>query len=93
MLHLRTARRGCSTAAPTMAASCLVWVACTQEAPSNPDRIPPLAIYVRFFCPLLFLALIFHTLLLIFACKQYGAYYCHFTPLNKLAKDLFGWTW
>ncbi|OCK96687.1 uncharacterized protein K441DRAFT_713327 [Cenococcum geophilum 1.58] len=51
MLHLRTARCGRSaaaSAAPSAAPSTApFWAACAQDSPSAPDKIPPLAIYVR----------------------------------------------
>jgi hypothetical protein len=49
MLHLRGARCGHSaaaSAAPSAAPSRVAWV---REAPSAPDKTPPLAIYLRFF--------------------------------------------
>ena len=62
MLHLRGARCGRSvaasaaasaatSAAPSTTPSC---AACAREAPSAPNRTPPLAIYVRFSTLLLF---------------------------------------
>jgi hypothetical protein len=49
ILHLRSTRYSRSAAASATASLRLVWAACTQEAPSTPNRTPPLAIYVRFF--------------------------------------------
>src|ERR1700722_5686027 len=54
MLHLRGARCGRSAAASATASLRLAWAACAREAPSAPDRTPPLAIYVRFFTLFLF---------------------------------------
>ena len=61
MLHLRSARRGRSAAASAVAsavvsavASCPVWAACAQEAPSAADKTPPLAIYMRLVALFLF---------------------------------------
>jgi hypothetical protein len=59
MLHLRGARCGRSAAASAAAAAAPSRAACAREAPSAPDRTPPLAIYVRFFALFLFLALVF----------------------------------
>ena len=54
MLHLRGAR--CSRSAPAAAglSTAPSWAAYAREAPSAPDRTPPLAIYVRFFALFLF---------------------------------------
>jgi len=49
MLHLRSARCGRSAAASATPSATPSWAACAREAPSAPDRTPPLAIYVRFF--------------------------------------------
>ena len=49
MLHLRGARCGRSAAAFAALSTTPSRAAWAREAPSAPDRIPPLAIYVRFF--------------------------------------------
>ena len=54
MLHLRGTRCGRSAATSTATAAAPSRVACTREAPSAPDKTPPLAIYVRFFALFLF---------------------------------------
>ena len=54
ILHLHNTHFGCSAttfAAPSTASS---WAAYAQEAPSAPDRTPPLAIYIRFCALFLF---------------------------------------
>ena len=47
MLHLRGAHCGRSAAASAASSTAHPWAACAREAPSAPDRTPPLAIYVR----------------------------------------------
>ena len=54
MLHLRGAHCGRSVAASTATTAAPSCAAYAQEAPSAPDRTPPLAIYVRFFALFLF---------------------------------------
>ena len=54
ILHLRGARFGHSAAAFAAPSTASSWAAYTQEAPSAPDRTPPLAIYVRFYALFLF---------------------------------------
>ena len=49
MLHLRGARCGRLAAASATPSATPSWAACAREAPSAPNRTPPLAIYVRFF--------------------------------------------
>ena len=54
MLHLRSARCGHSAAASAAPPAAPPWTACAREAPSAPNKIPPLAIYVDFFALFLF---------------------------------------
>jgi len=54
MLHLRGARCGRSAAASAAPPAAPPWTACAREAPSAPNKIPPLAIYVHFFALFLF---------------------------------------
>ena len=54
MLHLYTARYGHSAAASTAPFTAPFWAACAREAPSTPNRTPPLAIYMRRFTLFLF---------------------------------------
>ena len=54
MLHLRTARCDRSAAASAAPSTTPSWTARAREAPSAPDRTPPLAIYVRRFALFLF---------------------------------------
>ena len=54
MLHLRSTRCGRSAAASTAPSIASSWVVCAREAPSAPNRTPPLAIYVRFFALFLY---------------------------------------
>src|SRR6266571_3959877 len=49
MLHLRGARCGRSAAASAALSTTPSRAAWAQEAPSAPNKTPPLAIYVRFF--------------------------------------------
>ena len=54
MLHLRGARCGRSAAASAAPSASPSRVAWAREAPSTPDKIPPLAIYLRFFTLFIF---------------------------------------
>ena len=54
MLHLRTTRCGRSAAASTAFSTAPSRAAYAREAPSTPNRIPPLAIYMRRFALFLF---------------------------------------
>jgi hypothetical protein len=58
MLHLRGARCGRSAAACAAPSTAPFWAAEAREAPSAPDRTPPLAIRAPL-CPLPFLVLAF----------------------------------
>jgi len=54
ILHLRSARCGRSAATSTAPSAAPFCIACAQEAPSAPDKTPPLAIYLRFFALFIF---------------------------------------
>ena len=54
MLHLRGARYSRSVATSTTPSATPLWAAYAREAPSAPNRTPPLAIYVRRFALFLF---------------------------------------
>ena len=54
MLHLRGARCGRSVAAFAAPFATPSWAAYAREAPSAPNKTPPLAIYVHFFALFLF---------------------------------------
>ena len=54
MLHLRGACYSHSAAASAAPSAAPPWAAYAQEAPSAPDKTPPLAIYVHFFALFLF---------------------------------------
>ena len=54
MLHLRDARCGRLAAASATPSTAPPWAAYAREAPSTPNKIPPLAIYMHFFVHFLF---------------------------------------
>ena len=54
MLHLRSARCGRSAATSAAPSTAPPWAAYAREAPSAPDKTPPLAIYMRRYALFLF---------------------------------------